>query len=65
MMHNMRLIQRTVRENEESSKPEFEVTLRVPVDPLVNDIARNESLYAEWGEKFIDVILAKENEENQ
>lgn len=64
-MNDMKLIKRTVRLNEQDSTPEFEVTLRVPVDPLANDIAINERVNAEWGEKFIDVILAKENEENQ
>ena len=60
-MNDMKLIKRTVELNEEDSTPEFEVTLRVPVDPLSDDIARNENVYAEWGEKFIDVILHEEN----
>jgi hypothetical protein len=60
-MNDMKLIKRTVKLNEEDSTPEFEVTLRVPVDPLSDDIARNENVYTEWGEKFIDVILHEEN----
>jgi hypothetical protein len=55
----MRLIKREVVLNEKDSSPEFEVTLRVPVDSLADDIARNENVYAEVGEKFIDTVTGE------
>ena len=61
----MKLVKRTVEINEEDFTPELEVTIRVPIDPLTDGIARNVNVYAELGEKFIDTITEKESKENK
>ena len=56
----MKLIKKTVEMNEETFTPEMEVTLRLDLDALMDQITIDQNAYAKLGKQLTDLVSGEE-----
>jgi len=58
----MKLIKKEMKMNEETFTPEMEVTLRLDLEALMDQITVDENAYAKLGKQLTDLVSGEEPE---